>query len=86
MRCIICIVEGLGDVKAVPALLTRILQNEGQWNWYAGRAHQAHNLDTLKKGLERFLRNAANEKNCGAILILLDFAQRAGAPKRKPKV
>lgn len=81
MRSIISIVEGLGDIKAVPALLTRILQNEGQWSWYAGKAHQAHNLHTLKKGLERFLRHAANEKNCAAILILLDLDD--GCPKKE---
>ena len=65
----ISIVEGPGDIEAVPALLTRILQDEGHWQWYAGRAHKAHNLNTLRNGLEHFLRNAAKQKNCGAILI-----------------
>lgn len=81
MRCIISIVEGPGDIEAVPALLTRILQDEAHWQWYAGRAHKAHNLNTLRNGLEHFLRNAAKQKNCGAILILLDLDD--GCPKEE---
>lgn len=81
MHCIIPIVEGPGDIEAVPALLTRILQDEGHWQWYIGRAHKAHNLDTLKNGLEYFLRNAAKQKNCAAILILLDLDD--GCPKEE---
>ncbi|MFP4437658.1 MAG: hypothetical protein ACLFVO_10445 [Chloroflexaceae bacterium] len=60
MQRIVTIVEGDGDVQAVPILLSRLLNYYG-WsvNWYVSRPIRVGNLGNLKKNLNRFLDLAA---------------------------
>lgn len=73
MPCIIPIVEGDGDVDAVPVLLRMILEHNEQWSWSVGRPKRAGNISTLRKHLSSFLQRAQLERDCGGILILLDL-------------
>lgn len=83
MPSIVPIVEGPGDIEAVPTLLVKILHDLKQWQWFAGKPYKANNLKALKKNLAYLLRRATLSKDCAAILILLDLAQRTVAPSRK---
>lgn len=82
MQRIVTIVEGDGDVQAVPILLSRLLNHYG-WsvNWYVSRPIRVGNLGNLKKNLNRFLELATLEKDCSAIMILLDLDE--GCPKEQ---
>ena len=73
MPRIIPIVEGEGEVEAVPLLLRRILEYNGQWNWSVGRPTRAGHLDVLRHRLSRVLQRAQQEPDCAGILILLDL-------------
>ena len=81
MPNIIPLVEGLGDIEAVPVLLYKILHDLQQWTWHVGRPYRAKSLDALRKNLHSLLWNAAAEKNCGALLVLLDLDD--GCPKKE---
>jgi hypothetical protein len=63
----------LGDIEAVPTLLYKILHDLQQWEWHVERPYRAKSVDALRKNLRRLLWNAAAEKNCGALLVLLDI-------------
>lgn len=68
------IVEGDGEVDAVPSLLTKILRTEQMWDWFADdRPIRVGNPHNLKRKLEQYLRLAAGRKDCAGILILLDL-------------
>ena len=77
MTTIVPVVEGPGDVAALPVLLDRIL-----WERYErtdivvahgkSRVVSANGESKLKKDLEKFLRHAQNKPECDAILVLLD--------------
>lgn len=81
MPSIISIVEGPGDIEAVPTLLIKILTDQQQWQWFVGKPYKANNLKALKKNITRLLQRALQEKNCGALLILLDLDD--GCPKEE---
>ncbi len=73
MPRIVPIVEGPGDIDAVPTLLHRILRHRQWWNWSVAPPKRAGNLGNLKKRLDDFIQYAHKEKDCQAILILLDL-------------
>jgi len=81
MRAIISLVEGKGEVKAVPALITKVLSDLNKWDWYVVPSIRVHGLDKLRKQLEYYLSIAVNSRNCGAILILIDLDD--GCPKQE---
>lgn len=74
MPKIVPIVEGDGEVPAVPALLRRILGAAMRYDIQVARPKNANGRGNLTKvgGLERFIRYAWKEPDCGAILVLLD--------------
>lgn len=79
MPCIVPIVEGPGDVDAVPVLVRRILECHQWFDWSVARPKKAGNLGKLKRNLDRYVLYAQKERGCGAILILLDLDD--GCPK-----
>ena len=74
MPKIVPIVEGKGEVTALPKLLYRLLKENQCTTIHVGRLQNAGGCGNLKKpgGLEKFLRNAMIQADCSAILILMD--------------
>lgn len=74
MPKIVPIVEGDGEVTAVPVLLRKILTRDLRFDVQIARPKSANGRTNLIKegGLERFIKYAWKERDCGAILILLD--------------
>lgn len=75
MPKIVPIVEGDGEVEAVPILLGKLVAGMGRSEIGISRPPlNAGSCSDLTKpgGLERFVRNAALRPECGAILILMD--------------
>lgn len=74
MPKIVPIVEGDGEVTAVPVLLRKILARDMRYDVQVARPKNANGRGNLTKegGLERFIRYAWKERDCGAILVLLD--------------
>jgi hypothetical protein len=71
---IVPIVEGPGDVSAVPVLLRRLLfEIKARYEFEISRPKNANGRENLTKpsGLERFLQYAAIEK-CSAAIVILD--------------
>ena len=74
MPKIVPIVEGDGEVLAVPLLLNKLIAEIGRWEVGIDRPLNAGSCSNLTKagGLERFVQNAALRADCGAILVLMD--------------
>lgn len=77
MPTIVPIVEGPGDVSALPQLLVRILhQMHGRHDIFVAqgksRVVNAQNRSNLEKKLDKFLGHAQNKPDCGAVLVLVD--------------
>ena len=77
MLTIVPVVEGDGDVAALPELLVRILQEKyNRYDVFVLQGKTAvvktNGRQNLEKKLDKFLRHAQNKPNCGAILILVD--------------
>ena len=68
------IVEGDGEVDAVPILLREVLAASKRSDIQVARPKNAHGRSNLVKdnGVESFIRLAWKERGCRAILILLD--------------
>ncbi len=82
MPYIVPIVEGHGDVKAVPILVRRIIQEHIQApDWQCDHPIRAGNLAYLSNNLERYLRLALLKPKCSGVLILLDLDD--GCPKEE---
>ncbi len=73
MKTIISIVEGPGDVSALPVLLTKINDWETT-SLILPRPKNANGRPNILKesGLERFLELARREPQCDGVLVLLD--------------
>ena len=71
---IVPIVEGDGEVTAVPILLYRLLQEQNEFDFQIATPKNAHGCGNLTKegGVERFVRYAWLEPDCAAVLILID--------------
>lgn len=74
MPKIVPIVEGDGEVQAVPILIGKLLAEMNQQDIGVARTRNAGGCTNIKKagGLERFVQLAASEPECGAILLLMD--------------
>ncbi len=67
------IVEGHGEVEAVPLLLRRLCQAAGEFYLKIGRPLRRHYSDLMKKdGVEKAVRLACLQPDCGSILLLFD--------------
>lgn len=72
-RYIVPIVEGLGEMEAAPALLRRILhERSDHYDVNVLPPKNANGKGRLVRRFEDFLRYAASEDGCAAILVLLD--------------
>ncbi len=74
MPKIVPIVEGDGEVDAVPILLRKLLDEMGRWEVQVARPKNAHGCGNLTKpgGVEKFVQLAWAEADCAAVLILMD--------------
>ncbi|MBW1936585.1 MAG: DUF4276 family protein [Candidatus Hodarchaeales archaeon] len=75
MRCIVPIVEGDGEVKAVPILLHRTLEYMQKWQIRISYPPiNAHGIGNLLKegGLEKFLKLAIRRDYCYGIIVIID--------------
>ena len=82
MGKIVPIVEGDGEVTAVPILLHKILQELGECRFQVANPKNAHGCGNLKKvgGIEKFVRYAWLEPNCAAVIIIVDGDEANGCP------
>ena len=74
MPKIVPIVEGPGEVEAVPKLLWKLLTEMGRSDIQIEHPQNAHGCGNLTTsgGIERFVKNAWTKRECGAVLILVD--------------
>ena len=74
MPKIVPIVEGVGEVEAVPKLLWKLLIELGRYDIEIAGPKNAKGCSNLTKkdGLEKFVNIAWSEPDCGAVLILMD--------------
>ncbi len=74
MPKIVPIVEGDGEVLAVPLLLGKLVAGMGRAEIGVDRVLNAGACSNLTRagGLERFVETAALRPDCGAILVLMD--------------
>lgn len=73
-RTVVCIVEGDGEVRAVPLLLRRIAEAAGVFNLVVPvpiRVHKDQFLRRLEEFRRKLLLAAAKAQN-GAVLVMLD--------------
>lgn len=72
--CIIPVVEGDGDVKAVPCLIHAILRNLGDRSLQVGKPKNAHGSANLKRpgGIERLVKYAWTDPKCAGVLVVMD--------------
>lgn len=78
MAKIVPVVEGYGEVDAVPVLCYKLLHGIGRYDIQIDtplNAHGCGNL-TVEGGLERFVDRAWNRRDCKAVLILMDADKR----------
>ena len=70
------IVEGHGEVKAVPGLLRRFIKETNAWDVTIGRPIRCNRNKLIKRAeLEKAVGLARIQPGCGAILIMLDGDQ-----------
>jgi len=82
MPKIVPIVEGDGELDAIPVLLRRILHETFQvFDWEVGRPKKAHSLPAFKKRLSDFIRYAEMEPEATHILVVMDLDD--GCPKEE---
>lgn len=71
---IVPIVEGDGEVDAVPNLLNRLIMRNECFDLFAAKVINAHGCANIIKenGVERFIRLALSKPQCEGVLVLLD--------------
>ena len=71
---IVPIVEGDGEVTAVPVLLHRLLRESNALGFQVATPKNAHGSGNLTKegGVEKFVRYAWIEPGCAAVIIIID--------------
>lgn len=80
MPKIVPIVEGPGDIEAVPVLIRRILYDlYNAYDWQIAHPLKANNITSFRQRVNSFLGYAHGVPDCGAILVLLDLDD--GCPK-----
>ena len=72
-KVIVPIVEGYGEVEAVPNLIRRILNEKGAYDLAVRKPiRQSRGKLCKDEGLLNALRFAAMEDDCGAIVVIID--------------
>ena len=80
MPKIVPIVEGPGDIEAVPELIRRILYDiYHAYDWQIAHPLKTNNLTTFRQRVNDFMMYARGIPDCGAVLVLLDLDD--GCPK-----
>ncbi|MET4104999.1 DUF4276 family protein [Hymenobacter sp. UYP22] len=82
MKRLIALVEGPGDVTAVPVLLRKLFQQNHDFDWMPGDPMKVGELPALRKKLRNFaeaLRIKMNDGKCHGVLVLLDMED--GCPR-----
>jgi hypothetical protein len=71
---IVPIVEGDGEITAVPVLLHRLLQECSEYHFQIAIPKNAHGCGNLSKegGIEKFVRYAWLEPSCAAVIVIVD--------------
>lgn len=74
MGVLVPIVEGDGEIEAVPILLRRMLASRNVWDLQIARPKNAHGCGNLTKpgGLEKFVELAFRERDCAGVVVLMD--------------
>ena len=74
MPNLVPIVEGAGEVSALPELLRRLLHDQERYDWKILTPKNARGIGGLTKqnGIERYIQFARKEPDCGGILVLID--------------
>jgi hypothetical protein len=82
MPTLVSIVEGDGEVAALPILLNRLLKENRREDLRIARPKNAHGHTNLRKdgGIERFVELAFREKGCAGVLVLLDCDETSECP------
>lgn len=76
MKHLLTLVEGQGDVAAVPVLLRRLLKASARYDWQPGPPLRVGELPKLRQNLRRTaeaLRIKMRAGECHAVLVLLDL-------------
>lgn len=73
-RKIVPIVEGDGEVRAVPTLLHKVMHHHQRYDLQVAPPKNAHGKGALTRpgGIERFLELAYREPGCVGVLVMLD--------------
>lgn len=82
MKHLITLVEGPGDVAAVPVLLRQLLRRAQAYDWQPADPMKVDGLGALRKRLTKFaeaLRIKMNAGKCHGVLVLLDLDE--GCPR-----
>lgn len=68
------VVEGPGEIEAVPNLLARTISKLGHVDFYPDRPMNAHGIGNLTTagGIERFVRAAFAQPKCAGVMVLVD--------------
>ena len=79
MRVLVPVVEGDGEVQAVPILLRKIFADLQEFAWEVARPKNAHGCGNITKenGIERFVELACSEQGCAGVLVLMDSDGKA---------
>ena len=91
MRLIVPIVEGYGDVQAVPILLRRLRDREELFQFEVGKPVRAPRSALGKEGiLERHIQYALKQPGCEGVIVLIDAdddcpAEDRYGPGRAPR-
>src|SRR5438034_9454898 len=83
MPVLVPIVEGFGEIEAVPLLLRNVLVEQKCWTFEIALPKNAHGCGNLTKagGLEKFIELAFRTPDCAAVLILMDADEDEDCPK-----
>lgn len=81
------VVEGLGEVFALPVLLRKWLHEQNQWRDVLGKPVPSHGRDKAlaRGGIEGYVATAAGRPGCRGVLVLLD-AEADPACQRGPEL
>ena len=82
MRRLVTLVEGPGDMAAVPVLLHKLLRHNSVFDWQPGDSMRVGGLIPLRKRLSSFaetLRIKMHSGLCHGVLVLLDLED--GCPR-----
>lgn len=84
MNHLVTLVEGPGDVAAVPVLLRKLLSESQHYDWQPGDVMRVGELPMLRKKLAQYaeaLRIKMNGGRCHGVLVLLDLDD--GCPRNE---